>query len=138
MYDDFAHHPTAVRETLTAVRQRFPNDRMWAVFEPRSNTSRRRVFEQAFIESFDAADVTIIAHVFDASHLAPEETLSPDRVAEGIRNRGKKAITFGTTEEIISFLASEVRPGDHVVIMSNGGFDNIHNRLLQKLRGGKA
>ena len=64
--------------------------------------------------------------------------MSPDRVAEGIRKRGHKAMTFGSTEEIISFLASEVRPGDHVVIMSNGGFDNIHNRLLERLRGGKA
>lgn len=138
VYDDFAHHPTAVQQTLRAVRDRNPKARIWAVFEPRSQTCRRRVFEQAFIESFDAADATIIAQVFGASHLAPEETLSPDRVAEGIRNRGKQAVTFGTTEEIISFLASEVRPGDHIVIMSNGGFDNIHNRLLARLRGGAA
>ena len=136
VYDDFAHHPTAVQQTLLAVRDRNPKARIWAVFEPRSQTCRRRVFEQAFIESFDAADATIIAQVFSASHLAPEETLSPDRVAEGIRNRGKKAVTFDTTEEIISFLASEVRPGDHIVIMSNGGFDNIHNRLLARLQGG--
>ena len=134
VYDDFAHHPTAVKETLRAVRERNAGSRIWAVFEPRSQTCRRRVFEQAFIESFDPADATIIAQIFGASHLAPEETLSPDRVAEGIRKRGRKAMTFGSTEEIISFLASEVRPGDHVVIMSNGGFDNIHNRLLEKLR----
>ena len=102
------------------------------MFEPRSQTCRRRVFEQAFIESFDPADATVIARVFGSTHLAPEETLSPDRVAEGIRARGKKAMTFATTEEIISYLASEVRPGDHVVIMSNGGFDNIHNRLLER------
>jgi UDP-N-acetylmuramate: L-alanyl-gamma-D-glutamyl-meso-diaminopimelate ligase len=138
VYDDFAHHPTAVQQTLRAVRDRNPKARVWAVFEPRSQTCRRRVFEQAFIESFDAADATIIAQVFSASHLAPEDTLSPDRVAEGIRNRGKKAQTFGTTEEIISFLASEVRPGDHIVIMSNGGFDNIHNRLLARLQKGTA
>ena len=138
VYDDFAHHPTAVQQTLLAVRDRNPKARIWAVFEPRSQTCRRRVFEQAFIESFDAADATIIAQVFSASHLAPEETLSPDRVAEGIRNRGKKAVTFDTTEEIISFLDSEVRPGDHIVIMSNGGFDNIHNRLLARLQKGTA
>jgi UDP-N-acetylmuramate: L-alanyl-gamma-D-glutamyl-meso-diaminopimelate ligase len=136
VYDDFAHHPTAVQETLRAVRQRHPGARIWAVFEPRSHTCRRRVFEQAFIESFDPADVTVIARVFGASHLAPEDTLSPDRVAEGIRSRGHQAMTFGTTDEIISHVASEARPGDHVVIMSNGGFENIHNRLLQKLRGG--
>jgi UDP-N-acetylmuramate: L-alanyl-gamma-D-glutamyl-meso-diaminopimelate ligase len=136
VYDDFAHHPTAVQETLRAVRQRDPGARIWAVFEPRSQTCRRRVFEQAFIESFDPADMTVIARVFGASHLPPEETLSPDRVAEGIRARGKKALTFGTTEEIITYLASEARAGDHIVVMSNGGFENIHNRLLDKLRGG--
>jgi UDP-N-acetylmuramate: L-alanyl-gamma-D-glutamyl-meso-diaminopimelate ligase len=137
VYDDFAHHPTAVQETLRAVRERNPGSRIWAVFEPRSQTCRRRVFEKAFIESFDAADETVIARVFSSTHLAPEETLSPDRVAEGIRARGKKAMAFNTTEEIISYLASQVRAGDHVVIMSNGGFDNIHNRLLDRLRGSK-
>src|SRR6516162_1683253 len=138
VYDDFAHHPTAVQQTLLAVRDRNPKARIWAVFEPRSQTCRRRVFEQAFIEAFDAADATVIARVFGASHLAAEETLSPDRVVEGIRHRGKSATTFDSTEEIISFLASEVRPGDHVVIMSNGGFDNIHNRLLTRLQKGMA
>src|SRR5262249_26046642 len=137
VYDDFAHHPTAVQETLRAVRDRNPGARIWAIFEPRSQTCRRRIFEEAFIESFTAADCTIIARVFSASHLPPEQTLSPDRVAEGIRTRGGNASTFGSTEDIIKFVASEARAGDHVVIMSNGGFDNIHNRLLQELRGGK-
>ena len=72
------------------------------------------------------------------SHLPPDQTLSPDRVAEGIRARGNNASTFGSTEEIVAHLASEVRSGDDVVIMSNGGFDNIHNRLLERLRGGKS
>jgi UDP-N-acetylmuramate: L-alanyl-gamma-D-glutamyl-meso-diaminopimelate ligase len=137
IYDDFAHHPTAVRETLSAVRDRDPGARIWAVFEPRSQTCRRRVFEEAFIESFTPADFTVIARVFGSSHLQPDQTLSPDRVAEGIRLRGGSASTFESTEEIVTFLTSEVRPGDHVVIMSNGGFDNIHNRLLERLRGGK-
>src|SRR5262249_27305085 len=109
----------------------------WAVFEPRSQTCRRRIFEEDFIQSFAAADSTVIARVFSPSHLPPEQTLSPDRVAQGIRLRGGKAMTFATTEDIVMFLASEVRAGDHVVIMSNGGFDNIHNRLLERLRGGK-
>ena len=134
VYDDFAHHPTAVQETLRAVRDRYRDARIWAVFEPRSQTCRRRIFEQAFIESFDPADLTIIARVYSASHLAPSETLSPDRVVEGIRARGKRAFTFESTDEIVNFLAAELRPGDHVVIMSNGGFDNIHNKLLERLR----
>ena len=134
VYDDFAHHPTAVQETLRAVRERHPHARVWAVFEPRSQTCRRKIFEPAFIQSFDPADVILIARVYGASHLAPAETLSPDRVAEGIRARGKRAFTFASTEEIVSFVASEARPGDHVVIMSNGGFDNIHVKLLERLR----
>ena len=133
VYDDFAHHPTAVHETLRAVRERHPDARVWAVFEPRSQTCRRRIFEQAFVESFDPADTVVIARVYGASHLAPAETLSPDRVAEGIRARGKRAFTFASTDEIVSFIAKEARSGDHVVIMSNGGFDNIHNKLLERL-----
>ena len=135
IYDDFAHHPTAVLETLRAVRQRFTGGQIWAVFEPRSQTCRRRVFEQAFIESFDPADVTVLARVYGSAKLDPEETLSPDRVVDGIRGRGKKAYSFGSTDEIVSFLASELHSGDQVIIMSNGGFDNIHNRLLDRLRG---
>ena len=134
IYDDFAHHPTAVHETLRAVRERHPRARIWAVFEPRSHTCRRRIFEDAFIQSFDPADTIVIARVYGASHLPPAETLSPDRVAEGIRGRGKRAFTFASTDEIVTFLAGEVRAGDHVVIMSNGGFDNIHNKLLERLR----
>ena len=91
VYDDFAHHPTAVLETLRAVRERYRNERIWAVFEPRSQTCRRSVFEQAFIESFDPADKTVIARVYGSSSLEPEDTLSPDRVVEGIRGRNKDA-----------------------------------------------
>src|SRR5881397_192362 len=131
VYDDFAHHPTAVHETLRAVRERHPDARVWAVFEPRSQTCRRRIFEQAFVESFDPADTVVIARVYGASHLAPAETLSPDRVADGIRGRGKRAFTFPSTDDIVNFIAQEARSGDHVVIMSNGGFDNIHNKLLE-------
>jgi UDP-N-acetylmuramate: L-alanyl-gamma-D-glutamyl-meso-diaminopimelate ligase len=134
VYDDFAHHPTAVHETLRAIRDRHPNSRIWAVFEPRSQTSRRRIFEQEFIQSFDPADATVIARVFSSSHLPTNEQLSPDRVIEGIRARGKRAFTFSSTDDIVTFLTGEVRPGDHVVIMSNGGFDNIHNKLLGRLR----
>jgi len=134
VYDDFAHHPTAVLETLKAVRQRFPEDRVWAVFEPRSNTCRRRVFEQAFVESFDPADLVVIAKVFAASKLPPEQTLSPERVVEGIRKRGKPANTFDSTSEIVNYVASNARPGDHIVIMSNGGFDDIHKKLLDRLK----
>jgi UDP-N-acetylmuramate: L-alanyl-gamma-D-glutamyl-meso-diaminopimelate ligase len=134
VYDDFAHHPTAVLETLRAIRQRFPQQRVWAVFEPRSQTCRRRIFEQAFVESFDSADAVVIARVFGSSKIDPAEVLSPDRVAEGVRARGKQAYAFDTTDEIVGFLSDELRSGDQVVVMSNGGFDNVHNRLLESLR----
>src|SRR5262245_28823394 len=134
VYDDFAHHPTAVAETLRAVRQRYPQDRIWAVFEPRSQTCRRKIFEQDFITAFDPADTVVIARVFSSAKLDLEKQLSPDRVVEGIRERGKTAETFDSTDEIVRHVASQAIPGDHVVIMSNGGFDNIHEKLLGSLR----
>jgi UDP-N-acetylmuramate: L-alanyl-gamma-D-glutamyl-meso-diaminopimelate ligase len=135
VYDDFAHHPTAVAETLTAVRQRYPQDRIWAVFEPRSNTCRRRIFENEFMKAFDPANEIVIARVFGASKLLPEDQLSPDRLVDGIRARGRAATTFDSTEEIVNYVASNAIPGDHVVVMSNGGFDGIHQKLLQALQG---
>lgn len=135
VYDDFAHHPTAVAETLRAVRQRYPQDRIWAVFEPRSNTCRRRIFENEFMKAFDPANEVVIARVFGASKLLPEDQLSPDRLVEGIRARGRAATTFDSTEEIVHYVAANVTPGDHVVVMSNGGFDGIHPKLLQALQG---
>jgi UDP-N-acetylmuramate: L-alanyl-gamma-D-glutamyl-meso-diaminopimelate ligase len=134
VYDDFAHHPTAVSETLRAIRQRYPQDRIWAVFEPRSQTSRRKVFERDFITAFDPADSVVIARVFSSSALDPEQQLSPDRVVEGIRARGKTARTFDSTDEIVQSIAADAIAGDHIVIMSNGGFDNIHTKLLTELR----
>jgi UDP-N-acetylmuramate: L-alanyl-gamma-D-glutamyl-meso-diaminopimelate ligase len=134
VYDDFAHHPTAVAETLTAVRQRYPKDRVWAIFEPRSQTCRRRIFENDFMKSFDPADEVVIARVFGASKLLPEDQLSPDRLTEGIRARGKKAGTFDTTAEIVDHVSKHAAPGDHIVVMSNGGFDGIHGKLLEALK----
>jgi len=138
VYDDFAHHPTAVLETLRAVRARHPVDRIWAVFEPRSQTCRRKVFEQDFITSFDPADTVVIARVFASSKsmgsLSVDEQLSPDAVVEGVRARGKIAETFDTTDEIVEYIARNATPDDQVVVMSNGGFDGIHKKLLERLR----
>jgi UDP-N-acetylmuramate: L-alanyl-gamma-D-glutamyl-meso-diaminopimelate ligase len=134
VYDDFAHHPTAVAETLKAVRERYPKDRIVAVFEPRSQTCRRRIFEADFMKAFDAATEVVIARVFGASKLAPEDQLSPDRLVEGIRARGKVASTFDSTAEIVSSVAGRSETGDHIVVMSNGGFDGIHGKLLEALR----
>ena len=133
IYDDFAHHPTAVLETLRAVRGRFSDSRVWAVFEPRSQSCRRRAFEKALIESLAPADAVVVAPVHAAGRINAEERLSPERVAERLRRQGKPARSFRSTEAILSFLARELRRGDHVVIMSNGAFDRIHEKLIEAL-----
>jgi UDP-N-acetylmuramate: L-alanyl-gamma-D-glutamyl-meso-diaminopimelate ligase len=132
VYDDFAHHPTAVRETLTAVRHANPGARIWAVFEPRSASSCRKVFQDSFAASFDQADEIVIAGVY-RSNLAPDDRLSPDTLVADLRTRGKRARYVPTADEIVATIAGESRDGDLVVAMSNGGFDAIHRKLLDAL-----
>ena len=133
VYDDFAHHPTAVRETLKGVRVQFPESRLWAVFEPRSQTSRRSLFESEFANALGIADVVLIAPVYSAAHLKPDGVLSPKRVAGEARNVGTEAHAMSSSQEIIDFIAARGRPGDRIVIMSNGSFDGLHRRLLERL-----
>jgi UDP-N-acetylmuramate: L-alanyl-gamma-D-glutamyl-meso-diaminopimelate ligase len=132
--DDFAHHPTAVRETLAALRMGYPSRRLWAVFEPRSASSCRRVFQDDFAAAFGAADEVVIAGVFRAS-LPESERLSTERLVDDLRGRGQRARHIPSVEEIVRAIASEHRAGDVVVLMSNGGFDGIHQKLLQALDG---
>ena len=135
VYDDFAHHPTAVAETLAAVRQAYPGRRVWAVFEPRSASSCRKVFQRDFERAFarGGADETLIATVF-RSTLPETERLSVDELVDEICKAGRRARHVGDTGHIIETIVAERQPGDVVVIMSNGGFDNIHRRLLARLR----
>ena len=137
VYDDFAHHPTAVRETLAAMRTAHPDDRIWAVFEPRSASSCRRVFQQAFAESFAAADEVIIAGLFRSS-LPEDQRLSADQLIADLTTSGVKARFIPTVDAIVETIAAEARAGDHVVVMSNGGFGGIHARLLGALRRARA
>ena len=130
--DDFAHHPTAVRETLDAVRAAHPSSRIWAVFEPRSASACRRVFQQAFAQSFGSADETLIAGVYRSS-LPPEERLSTDALVADLRSAGHHARFIPTVDGIVTTISSESRPGDLVVVMSNGGFGGIHAKLLNAL-----
>jgi UDP-N-acetylmuramate: L-alanyl-gamma-D-glutamyl-meso-diaminopimelate ligase len=132
VYDDFAHHPTAIAETLAAVRGARPGARLWAIFEPRSATSCRRVFQQGFTEAFDAADETLLAAVF-RSTLPEDERLDAEAVVAGVRARGHRARYVPTVAEIVQVVAREARDGDLVVVMSNGGFDGIHDKLLAAL-----
>ncbi len=128
--DDFAHHPTAVKVTLEALRLRFGARRMWAIFEPRSATSRRAVFQQAYAEAFDAADVVVVAAPHDQSRIAADERFDSEKVVCGIRARGREAFSLGSVDEIVAVVAANALPHDVVAVLSNGGFGGLHGKLL--------
>ena len=130
--DDFAHHPTAVHETLTALRAGYPSRRIWAVFEPRSASSCRRVFQDDFARAFGAADEVVVAAVF-RSLLPDSERLSEEGLVSDLRSRGQRARYIREVDEIVHTIAAERREGDIVVLMSNGGFGGIHQKLLHAL-----
>jgi UDP-N-acetylmuramate: L-alanyl-gamma-D-glutamyl-meso-diaminopimelate ligase len=132
VFDDFAHHPTAVKETLSAVRAAHPGARLWAIFEPRSASSCRRVFQDAFADAFAPADETIIAAVY-RSTLPDAERLSPDQLVADLEARGQHARYLPGVDEIVATASGELRAGDLVVVMSNGGFGGIHGKLLAAL-----
>jgi UDP-N-acetylmuramate: L-alanyl-gamma-D-glutamyl-meso-diaminopimelate ligase len=134
VYDDFAHHPTAVRETLAGVRAAFPSRRIWALFEPRSATSCRRVFQEDFAGAFTVADEVIIGRVYRSS-LPEGERLSEDELVVGICATGVRARYLGEVGDIVRVLVDEAREEDLVVVMSNGAFGGIHGRLLEALAG---
>lgn len=132
--DDFAHHPTAIRATIDAARHRWPGRKLWAVFEPRSNTMRRKVFESNLAASLATADAAVLGAVNRANLLSDSERMSPDRVLEAIRGAGRNAEGFDSAEEIAEYLAAESRPGDLILVMSNGSFDGLCAKLLGKLQ----
>ncbi|MBP6715741.1 MAG: UDP-N-acetylmuramate:L-alanyl-gamma-D-glutamyl-meso-diaminopimelate ligase [Acidobacteria bacterium] len=136
VYDDFAHHPTAILETVRAIKSADPTRRVWAVFEPRSATSCRKVFQQDFANAFadSGADEVILAAVFRAT-LPDAERLSVDEIVADLSRRGQHARTLPNVEAIVRTIALEARQGDVVLLMSNGGFDGIHDKLLDALRG---
>jgi UDP-N-acetylmuramate: L-alanyl-gamma-D-glutamyl-meso-diaminopimelate ligase len=130
--DDFAHHPTAVHETLSALRAAHPARRLWAVFEPRSASSCRRVFQDDFARAFGPADEVIVAAVFRSS-LPESERLSAERLVADLSTRGQHARHVPEVDDIIRTIVEEHREGDVVVLMSNGGFGGIHQKLLKAL-----
>jgi len=129
VYDDFAHHPTAIGETLAGVRSAFPDRRIWAIFEPRSATSCRKVFQEDFVRAFKAADRILLPAVFRSS-LPEDQRLSAERLVEDLTKAGKDARYIPAVDDIVRTVANEAREGDLVVVMSNGGFDDIHRKLL--------
>jgi len=131
--DDFAHHPTAIRETLRALRTAYPDRRLWAVLEPRSNTLRRNVFEQALVESLALADRSVLAAVFKSEAIPEGERLHPENVVAALGARGLKSAVYADADAIIAAIAPELRAGDVVAILSNGGFGGIYTKLPQAL-----
>jgi UDP-N-acetylmuramate: L-alanyl-gamma-D-glutamyl-meso-diaminopimelate ligase len=132
VYDDFAHHPTAVAETLAALRVANPKARIWAVFEPRSASSCRRVFQDDFARAFAGADEVLLAPVF-RSTLPDDERLSIPQLVRDLESRGQRAREAASIDDIVSVVVGEHRFGDLVVLMSNGGFGGIHQKLLRAL-----
>jgi len=137
VYDDFAHHPTAIEETLAGVRSAYPSRRIWAIFEPRSATSCRRIFQADFARALGGADRVILPAVF-RSTLPEEQRLSAESVVADLKKTGVEADYIPQTDDIVRTVARHARPGDLVIVMSNGGFDNIHQKLLDALAAREA
>ena len=131
--DDFGHHPTAIRETLAGLRERYATSRLWAIFEPRSNTTRRAVFQNELPKSFAHAHGVFLSRVARIDQIPESERLNPERVVAEIAASGKPAFYEPTADNIIEKLKPLAKSGDVVVVFSNGGFDGIHQKLLERL-----
>jgi UDP-N-acetylmuramate: L-alanyl-gamma-D-glutamyl-meso-diaminopimelate ligase len=131
--DDFAHHPTAIRETLRALRAAYPQSRLWAVLEPRSNTLRRNVFERELVDALAIADEIVLAGVFKQESIPEAERLHPEAVVFALVAQRRNAMLAANVEAIVDHVATGAQPGDVVAILSNGGFDGIYEKLPARL-----
>ena len=132
--DDFGHHPTAIAQTLNALRHRYHGHRIWAIFEPRSNTTRRAVFQQQLPEALKLADGVFIAQVAKLEQIPEKERLNPQAVVKVIGRDGRPAFYEKNAAAIVERIAPMLQPKDVVAVFSNGGFDNIHEKLLKRLK----
>jgi UDP-N-acetylmuramate: L-alanyl-gamma-D-glutamyl-meso-diaminopimelate ligase len=133
--DDFAHHPTAIEQTILALRARYPKSRLWVVLEPRSNTMRRNVLQDALSRSLALADQVVIAAIFKSEAIPEAERLDLRRLIDEIQKRGRQARIFADADAIVNAIAPELRERDVVAILSNGGFGDIYEKLPRRLRG---
>jgi UDP-N-acetylmuramate: L-alanyl-gamma-D-glutamyl-meso-diaminopimelate ligase len=133
--DDFGHHPTAIAHTMQALRHRYPGHRIWAVFEPRSNTTRRAVFQQRLSDALKTADGVFISQVAKLEQIPENERLNPEAVVNAIQESGRPAFYEENADAIVNRIVPMLRAQDIVAVFSNGGFDRIHEKLLEKLRG---
>jgi UDP-N-acetylmuramate: L-alanyl-gamma-D-glutamyl-meso-diaminopimelate ligase len=131
--DDYAHHPTAVRETIAALRHRRPRGRLVALYEPRSATSRRAVFQEDFAEAFLGADEVVVTRLHDPDKIPPAERFDPERLAADLRGRGVAARYIAEVDDVVAHVAERVQPGDCVVAFSSGAFGGVHDKLLMRL-----
>jgi UDP-N-acetylmuramate: L-alanyl-gamma-D-glutamyl-meso-diaminopimelate ligase len=131
--DDFAHHPTAIRETLRALRLKYAHERIWAIFEPRSNTTRRNIFQNELAEAFAEADGVVVSQVARLELLSIAERLDPEKLMADLKASGKDAAYLPDVGSIVTHVASKAQGGDLVVVFSNGGFGGIHAKLLERL-----
>ena len=133
LIDDFGHHPTAIRETLRALRIKYPREKIWAIFEPRSNTTRRNVFQTELAQSFADANAVVVSEVARLEQIAAEERLNPEKLMQDLKTSGKDAAYLPDADSIVAHVAKNVQGGDIVCVFSNGGFDGIHGKLLARL-----
>src|SRR6266436_1051054 len=131
--DDFGHHPTAIRETLRALRIKYPTQKVWAIFEPRSNTSRRNVFQNDLVDAFADADAIVLSEVARLELLAPEDRLDPEKLLQDLKLLGKPANYLPDVDAIVAHVAKNAQGGDVVCVFSNGGFGGIHGKLLERI-----
>lgn len=131
--EDFAHHPTAVDVTVESIKERYPKNKVFALFEPRSATSRRNIFQDDYISAFAKADVTILPDVYSAQTLKEDERLSPEVIVKALQKKGKEAHLIPHIDDIVSFLKNNAKPGDAVLVMSNGAFGGIYQKILTAL-----
>jgi len=135
--DDFAHHPTAVGATIDAVKEAYPGRRLWALFEPRSNTSRRRIFEREFAEALSRADRVVLTGLYQPDKIVEQERMSVAAVAQEVNrlNPDARAVVVEKSQDIAAFVAQKAAPGDIVLVMSNGAFDGVQEKILAALAG---
>ncbi len=128
--DDFAHHPTAIRQAIEGLRQRFPKSRLWVLFEPRSNTTIRNLFQKELAEALSAADFAVISRIENHKRLTPEQRLDEAQLVADIQAAGTDAYVGQNVDDIVAHVVTHVHPNDVLLVMSNGGFGGIHNKLL--------
>jgi len=133
IYDDFAHHPTEVKTTIEGLRHQYPSRKIWAIFEPRTSTTKRKVMEKSYAEAFDAADVVILAPLHLPHKVKEEERLSVESLITQIKNRNKDAHYIKSINQIVNYTINNAQPKDLLLIMSNGAFGGIHDLLIERL-----